>query len=105
MVALKSLTTVFSAGGSPKVMLTRRSSATILPLGTPASTSSRTWPSWSRRAARCVRSASSRAMRPTLRVRRASTPFLTHTSSCASSLSARALASASAASCSSFRNS
>ena len=81
----------------------RFSSATILPLGMPASTSSRTWPSDSRRAARCARSACRRWTRPTLRVRRASTPLRTQTSSCASSLSARALASASAASCSSFR--
>jgi hypothetical protein len=41
-------------------------------------------------------------MRATLRVRRASTPLRIQTSSCASSLSARALASASAASWSSF---
>ena len=52
-----------------------------------------------------ARKTSSRWMRATLRVRRASTPLRIHTSSCASSLSARALANASAASCSSFTRS
>ena len=42
---------------------TSSSSATILPLGTPASISSRTWPSDSRRAARCSRSALAAARR------------------------------------------
>ena len=97
IVAEKSLTIRRdSPVGVAKRIETFFSSATILPLGMPASTSSRTRPSDSRRAARCARSACRRCTRPTLRVRRASTPFRTQTSSCASSLSARALASASA---------
>ena len=100
IVAEKSLTiSRDSLAGRPaagKRIETFFSSATILPLGMPASASSRTRPSDSRRAARCARSACRRWTRPTLLVRRASTPFLTQTSSCASSLSARALASASA---------
>jgi hypothetical protein len=61
-------------------------------------------PCCSRRAERSRRRRSSRATRPTLRVRRASTPLRIHTSSCASSLSARALASASSFSMNSLRS-
>ena len=74
------------------------SSATSRPLAAPRSRSSRTRPTASRRCRRCSRSRSSRATRLTLRVRRASTPLRTQTSSCASSLSARALATLSASS-------
>ena len=99
MVALKSRTTVVRAEATSRRLRARRRSCRWR---APASTSSRTRPSASRRAARCSRSAFRRAMRATLRVRRASTPLRTHASSCASSLSARAKASASASSSRSF---
>ena len=67
-------------------------SATILPLRSPADTANFTWPMASRRCARLARSFSRRAIRPTLRVRRASTPLRIQTSSCANILSALALA-------------
>ena len=81
---------------SPKRIDTSFSSATILPLrqaGVELQPHLAELIAPRARAARAARS--SRATRPTLRVRRASTPLRTHTSSCASSLSARALASAS----------
>ena len=60
------------------------------------------WPGRSRRARRSSRIACSARTRPSLRVRRASTPLRIHTSSCARRLSKSALARASSASCAAF---
>ena len=105
IVAEKSRTMVLS-GPAPereaKVLLTWVNSATSFPLAAPLATSSLTLPTASRRASRRARIFSKRVMRPWARVRRASTPLRIHTSSCAKSLSARALMTASCAICSSF---
>ena len=76
-------------------LLTFSSSATILPLLWAEATSILTLPTTSRRAARLSRSSPKRLMRAVARVRRASTPLRIHTSSCARSLSDRALMTAS----------
>ncbi len=105
MVAVKSRITVRCPPSAPgKDLLMRSSSATILPLALPLATSSFTLPRVLRRCSRWARSRSRRVIRPCARVRRASTPLRIHTSSCASSLSARALITASCASCSSLSN-
>ena len=91
--------------GRRNALLTLRSSATSLPERSPASTLSRTLPSRSRRASRWRRSCSSRCTRPSLRVRRASTPLRIQTSSCAQNLSNLRLSTASSASCSALRRS
>ena len=68
-------------------LLTLRNSATSLPERSPESTVSFTLPMRSRRASRSSRNCSSRFTRPSLRVRRASTPLRIQTSSCAQNLS------------------
>ena len=78
------------------------SSATILPLFSPALSWNDTCPCRSRRAARWRRSSSKRRTRPSLRVRRASMPLRIHASSCAWNLSNRRLCSASTASSCAF---
>ena len=82
---------------SPKLLQTFSSSATSLPERSPVSTVSLIGPRRSRRAARSSRSRSSRFTRPSLRVRRASTPLRIQTSSCAQNFSKRRVARSSAA--------
>ena len=98
MVAEKSRTIIFS----PNDFDTCVSSATNLPLNPPLATSILTLPCAVRRAACSARSLPRRSMRAWARVRRASTPLRIQTSSCAKSLSARALITASCANCSAF---
>ena len=89
--------------GTPSKDLARRfASNTRRPDGSAASTCIRTAPGCSRRAARSARIATSARTRPSLRVRRALMPCLTHTSSSASFLSNFSWSTASFASHSSF---
>ena len=88
---------------SPKLLPTFSNSATSLPERSPVSTVSLIEPMRSRRAARSSRRCSSRLTRPSLRVRRASTPLRIHTSSCAQNFSKRRWARSSAASISALR--
>ena len=92
-------------GATVEALLTLRNSATSLPERSPESTVSFTLPSRSRRASRSRRSCSRRLTRPSLRVRRASTPLRIQTSSCAQNLSNLRLSTASSASCSALRRS
>ena len=90
-------------GRSPKVLVTSLNSATSRPELWPASIARLMLPSRSRRSARSTRSCSSRLTRPSLRVRRASTPLRIQTSSCAQNLSNRRFVTSSAASSSFLR--
>jgi thiamine pyrophosphate-dependent acetolactate synthase large subunit-like protein len=85
--------------GTPGVLfVTRGPGATNWLEALPSCTAMLAWPGRSRRSRRSTRISSSARTRPSLRVRRASTPFLIHTSSCARRLSNKAFSRASLAS-------
>ena len=89
-------------GAAPKSNLTCRASNTSLPDGAASWTLKSTCPMRSRRSLRSRRSCLRARTRPSLRVRRASTPWRIHASSCASFLSNSAACFASTSSAARF---